>query len=102
MHDHGCEEYRIKPWEGAVETGDKTPGKRKVQVTGVVDLASIAIPAINEDRVASLSLDGAGILDSLPWKLRERLALDQCSTLLGSESVLLRIGRIPDPVHKQI
>lgn len=43
MANHACEEDRVEPWEGALETGDKTPVQGKVEITSVVDLAGQAI-----------------------------------------------------------
>ena len=44
--DHAGKEQRIEPRKGAAEPSDETPVKGKVQVTGVVDLACLAICSI--------------------------------------------------------
>lgn len=43
VSDHAGEEQRIEPREGATEPSNEAPIKGKVQVTGVVDLACLAI-----------------------------------------------------------
>jgi hypothetical protein len=43
MSDHGAKEDGIKPREWAVESSDQTPCQRKVDIAGVVHLASISI-----------------------------------------------------------
>lgn len=41
--DHARKEQRVEPRERAVKAGNKTPVQGKVQIAGVVDLASLAI-----------------------------------------------------------
>lgn len=67
-----------------------------------MDFAGITVPPINQNRISSPGLDFAGVLDSLPWKLGESLALKESSAFFGSEPVLLRVGGVPDPVHKEV
>ena len=38
----------------------------------------------------------------MPWELGEGLSLGEGSALLGTEAILLRVGRIPDPVHEEV
>lgn len=124
MRDHDGEEKRVKPWKGAVEACNKTPRQGKVEIAGIVDLPSIAVwgssyhqhvnttiewryiaqltPPVNQDRVASVCFYGSGVLDILPWQLRERMSLNNLSALLMSEVVFLAISRIPDPVYKEV
>lgn len=102
MDDHAGEEDGVEPRERAIEAGDQAPGNGEVGITGVVDLASVAVPSIDEDRVSRFSLDGAGVLDCLPWELGEGLSLGEGSTFLGTEAILLRVGGVPDPVHEEV
>jgi len=102
MNDHAAKEERIKPRKRRVETGDQAPCQGKVEITCIMNLPSFSVPAISQYRVSALGLDDAGILNSLPRKLWECLALDESAALLGTETVLLRVGGIPDPVHEEI
>lgn len=43
MRDHARKEDGVEPREWAIESGDKTPVKSKVEVASVVDLASLAV-----------------------------------------------------------
>ena len=49
MDDHAGEEDRVKPWEWTVEAGDQAPGDGEVGITGVVDLAGVSVPPIDEN-----------------------------------------------------
>lgn len=51
-------------------------------------------PAASEEGSAILAFDEGGILDGLPWDLRESLAKHQGPLLVLSEAVLLAISRI--------
>lgn len=59
-------------------------------------------PTIAQYSVSSLRADGRGVLDELPWQLREGFAVYRVSTLLCPEEVLLAIACVPHPVHKEI
>lgn len=102
MDDHASEEYGVKPWERAVESGNQAPGDGKEEITGIMNLASISVPPVSEDGVSRLGLDGAGVLDRSPGKLGERLAVKKLSAFLVAETILLRVGGVPDPIHEQI
>ena len=67
-----------------------------------MDLARISVPAIDQDRVSGLSLDGAGVVDCLPGELGEGFAMDEAAAFLGAETVLLGVGSVPDPVHEEV
>lgn len=102
MHNHARKEEGIEPRKGAVETSDETPCKCKEEVTGIVNLACISVPAIRQETVSSFGLDGAWVDNCLPWKLREGFTVSESTPLLGTESVLLGIGSVPDPVDKEV
>ena len=67
-----------------------------------MDLSRLAIPSICEYRISTLCLDNARVLDGLPRELRECLAFDIDASFLGTETILLRIRGIPDPVHEEV
>ena len=60
----------------------------------------ILTPPINQDRVTGISLNEFGILDSLPWQLRECLPLKEPPSLLLPELILLAVGGVPDPIDE--
>ena len=102
MDNHTGEEHGVEPREGTVKPSDETPGIGEEEVASVVDLSGVAVPSISQNRIASLGLDYARILNSLPGELRKGLPLQQRATLLGAEAVLLRVGRVPDPVYEEV
>lgn len=102
VNDHGSKEDWIEPGEWAVKSSDETPRIGEEEIASVMDLASISIPPISQNRVTSLGWDSLWVLDRLPRKLWECLALDKGSTLLGPEAILLTVGGIPDPVHEEV
>lgn len=119
MADHTCEEERVEPRERAVEASNESPVQGKVQVAGVVDLARLAIyrrvscrilfsdkkaltPPINQDLMPIRGRKSLGVFHRLPRQLRERVTEHHGSTLLLTETVLLAVGCVPDPVDKQI
>ena len=102
MQNHAGEEQRVKPRERTTEARDEAPRQCKEQITRIVNLACVTVPPISQDLVAVLGLDGAGVLDGLPWELGEGFALDDCAAGLGAETVLLRVGGVPDPVHEEV
>lgn len=59
-------------------------------------------PAVDEDLRTILSRNGLGVLQRLPRQLREGAAEHHRSTLLLAVTVLLAVGRIPHPVHKEV
>ena len=67
-----------------------------------MDLSCLAIPSISQDRIAAFGLDDTRVLDGLPGELREGLALDEGAAFLGTETVLLRVGSVPNPVHEKV
>lgn len=102
MRDHQAEECRVEPWEGTLEATDQGPSRCKIRIARVMNLPRLAIPAIAEQVIASLSGDGDRILDLLPWQLRERLAIESGATGPGAEHILLGIAGIPNPVDEQV
>lgn len=102
MADHARKEQRVEPRERAVKAGNKTPVQGKVQIAGVVDFASLAIPPIDHDLGAIGSSKGLGVLHSLPRQLGEGVTENHGATLHLAETVLLAVGRVPDPVHEQV
>ena len=62
----------------------------------------IPIPSIHQDAIPSLRLDCLGVLDSLPRQLREGLALHESPALHLTETIFLRITRVPDPVDEEV
>jgi hypothetical protein len=102
VNNHASKEDRVEPWEWAAEPSDQTPGVRKEEITGVMYLPGISIPSVSKNRVSSLGLDDARVFDGLPWELRKSLPFNKQAALLSSEAVLLRVGRIPDPVYKKV
>ena len=89
VHNHESKEDRVEPRERRVEASDHTPAESKVHVASVVDLASVLVPAIAEECVASVGFDLLGVLDGLPGELGESLAVELVATLLSAEHVLL-------------
>jgi hypothetical protein len=102
VDDHAGEEQRVEPRKWAAEPSDETPGISKEEVAGIVDLPGVTVPPVGENRVSSLGLDDAGVLNRLPGELRERLPFEQQATLLDAEAVLLRVGSVPYPVYKKV
>lgn len=58
-----------------LESSDESPREREKHVRNVVRLSDDSEPAINHDTVAHIGLDDFGVLDSLPWNLREGFSL---------------------------
>jgi len=102
VDDHTGEEDRVEPREWAVETSDQTPGKRKVQVGGVLNLAGVLVPAVAEKRVTGRGLNLLRILDGLPGELRECLAVLLVAAFLAAEHGLLAVTSVPDPVSEEV
>jgi hypothetical protein len=102
MHNHETKENRVEPRERRVEAGDHTPTESKVHVASVMDLASVLVPTIAEEGVASVGLDLLGVLDGLPGKLGKGLAVELVATLLSTEHVLLRVTSVPYPVGEEV
>lgn len=102
MHDHAGKEEGVEPRKWAVKTSDETPREGKEEITGIVNLAGISVPAIRQETVSSIGLNDAWVDNRLPWKLRESFAVSERTSLLGTKSVLLRIGSVPDPVDKEV
>lgn len=66
-----------------------------------MNLPSKPIPTVDEDD----SLRGhnrLGVVDCLPGKLGEGLAIDKIALLHGTEAVLLAVARVPDPVPEEV
>ena len=59
-------------------------------------------PAICENSAAVLRLDGLGVFQSPPRKLRESFSRNVTATFLLTETILLTVGGIPDPVAEKI
>lgn len=59
-------------------------------------------PPVNKDLAPISSSDCLWILKSLPWQLRESFACNHSPALLLSKTVLLAVGSIPNPVHKDV
>lgn len=124
VDDHDHEEDKVKPrkrtpgeWSASarlgtqcesngksnlLETGDKSPGHREEHVRDIIRLANDCEPAIHHNPVSSPRFDDTRIFDDRPGHVRKRLTLDQLTTLLLTERVLLAIGRVPHPVHEQV
>ena len=102
MDDHTAEKHWVKPREGAVKAGDQGPSKRKVQVGGVLDLASVLVPAIAKKGVTGRSGDLLRVLDRLPWQLRKGLAVHLVAAFLAAEHGLLAVASVPDPVGEEV
>lgn len=102
MHNHDRKESRIEPRERAPEPRDQAPAHGEEEVTRIVDLARVAVPAVGEDRIARLGRDRARVGDGLPGQLGEGFALDHLALFGGAEAVLLRVGRVPYPVHEEV
>lgn len=120
--NHAREEERVEPRERAAKARDKTPVQGKVEIASVMDLASLAIcesvsfhtltspdkerkqltPPINQNPGSIGRCEGLGVLHGLPRELGESVTEHHSSTLLLTETVLLAVGRVPDPVHKQV
>lgn len=102
VHNHTRKEERVKPWEWATEPRDQTPSQGKIQIARIVNLAGVSIPSIDQNAVPRFRLDRARVLDSLPGQLGEGFAWHESSAFLRAETVLLRVGGVPNPVHKEI
>jgi hypothetical protein len=63
-------------------------------------LSGVAIPAINQNGVTSLRLDGSWIFERAPRQLRKRFPGDEVPSLMSPEAILLAVGGVPDPVHE--
>ena len=59
-------------------------------------------PSATQYALAALCFDDLRILNVSPWQLRESFPLNRVPSLLRTEVVLLRIRRVPDPVHEQV
>lgn len=66
MQNHDSEEYWIKPREWAIKASDHAPRKSEIDVASIVDLASISIPAINENGITVLGGNGSRVVKCLP------------------------------------
>lgn len=86
----------------SLEPGDQAPRQREEHVRDIIWLPHNSEPAIHQDSVSSIRLDGLGVLDDNPRDLRECVALDKLAPLLLAERVLLPVGRVPHPVHEEI
>ncbi len=100
--NHAPKAARIKPWKRAVEPAYPGPAQRKEQITRIMHLPRNPVPSIDQDAIPGLGFDDLWVLQGTPRKLRECVSLDQGAALHGSETVLLTVGRIPDPVHEEI
>lgn len=102
MRNHARKEQGIEPRKWTLESRDKAPVERKVQVTGIVNFASQSIPSIDKDGALRgfdfLRMFGKG----LPRQLWESLAENFCPTLPLTEAVLLAVGSVPDPVDEEV
>ena len=59
-------------------------------------------PAICQKGNTLICRNSFGIVNVLPWQLRKCRPVRKGAAFPLSESILLRIGRIPDPVDKQV
>lgn len=67
-----------------------------------MNLACVAVPSVGENLIARSGLDGTWVGDCLPGELRECFARDGCAARGCAETVLLGVGRVPDPVHEEV
>lgn len=65
-------------------------------------LASHLVPTVAQNGVARITLDADGVLNLLPGKLGECLALDLVASALGAEELGLAVARVPNPVHEEV
>jgi len=100
--DHASKEDWVEPREGAGEASDQAPVQSEEQITGVVNLAGLAVPAINKNLRAIRSGKSLGVLKSLPWELGKSVTLNHGATFLLAEAVLLAVGGVPNPVDEKI
>lgn len=102
MCNHAAEEDGVEPREGAAEARDEAPADGEEGIAGVVQLAGLAVPAIDEEAVPRGGGDLARVLDGLPGDLGERVALGVGAALHGPEAVLLAVAAVPDPVDEEV
>lgn len=102
VRDHAAEEDGVEPGEGAAEPRDQAPADGEEGIAGVVQLAGLAVPAVDEEAVPRGGGDLARVLDGLPRDLGERVALGVGAALHGPEAVLLAVAAVPDPVDEEV
>ena len=100
--DHAGKEERVEPWERAGEASNQPPVQGEEKITGIVNLAGLAVPAIHKNLPTIGSGESLGVLNSLPRKLGESVTLNHGATFLLAEAVLLAVGGVPNPVDKKI
>jgi hypothetical protein len=102
VYNHDGKESRIKPRKWAIESSYCTPSKRKVDIASIMYFSGISIPTIDKDSITRWGCDGMRILNCLPRQLRKRLPRHKFPSFLRSETILLAVRGIPNPVHKKI
>lgn len=102
VDDHPCKEDRVEPREGRLESGDETPRDSEEEIASVVDLASLAVPAVSQNLVSVLGGDGLRVGDAAVLEVGKCGALVNYTTLLLAELVLLAVCSVPDVVHKRV
>ncbi len=66
MKDHDHEERHVEIGQEMVESADQAPRQRHEHVRGVVDLARVAPPAIDEQLGPGLGVQVARVFESAP------------------------------------
>lgn len=85
-----------------LEPSNKTPSHGKEHIRNIIRFPNNRKPSINHDVIARVSLNGLGILNSLPWDLGECISFDELALLLVAEGILLAICTVPHPVEEEI
>ena len=102
VHEDAEEENGIEHGDGGVEACAQTPCEGLDPVGGVVDLASVLPPSVDEKLVAVLCLDVFGVLKVGAWNDGERIAGFVFSLLLHLERRFLSHRTVEDRVaHNQ-
>ena len=102
MRDHADEKHRIKPREWTSKSSHRAPSKRKVCVAGIMQFSRISIPTFYQQTIPRCRLDDSGVSQCTPRKLWEGFSSDESTTFLCSETILLAIHGVPDPIHEDV
>ena len=102
MHNHNQKEQRIKPRERRLEASNQTPGDSEVDVAGIVDLAGVLVPSINQQSITGRCAYGFWIGDVPPRQAREDPSILVVAALSEAEHVFLALRAVPDPVDEEV